>query len=137
MARVPHTRERRKTGGGGVPAAPAGGAATNTEGAPPAPGVAADAPGAERAESTAGDEVVAAAPPQGVGEAGKGDGAAAGSAPEPGLPDDVVERASFVALSPILLDGEAIAPGQGVMLTRSQFDQLKAARAIAGDWPAT
>jgi ATP/maltotriose-dependent transcriptional regulator MalT len=53
------------------------------------------------------------------------DGAAA-AADEP--------RQFFAALSPINHDGQAYAIGDDVELTRGQYDQLKPAGAIEGEW---
>lgn len=74
----------------------------DTEGAPPVPddttALADVTAGAERAESTAGSDPVGDAATIGResnGEAGKGDGAAAGSAPEPGT-----EQECLVVIGP-------------------------------------
>jgi hypothetical protein len=117
--------------------AAAGTKPADTGGAPPAPAEtsasaapAADAEpnaGAESAESTAGS--VSAAVSAGRGdEAGKGDGTAAGTAPEP-----APEVRTFEAARTILHDGVEYQAGAPVPLTRSAFEALPQG-AVAGDW---
>ena len=44
------------------------------------------------------------------------------------------KKQTFVATFRLLLDGSYAAPGATVTLTRAQFHELKALRAIEGDW---
>ncbi len=47
---------------------------------------------------------------------------------------DPTERREHVALCHVQMDGGLKAPGTPLLLTASEFQELKSAKAVAGDW---
>lgn len=114
----------------------------NTEGAPtgesggePAGSLPSE-PDAPATAAAAGEDQVLPEPAptlqEQAGESGKAPGAEAASVPEPAF----TSRLEFLTVSPIELDGQRYEAGAPILLSRKVHAELRAARAIAGDWPS-